>query len=123
MEKLVNVRFGESNPSEYTYRTCEELEAGQTVIVETRHGLSVATVTAMTDELPVHLQWEDVKEVAAKADLTAYNLRKERAERRQALRIQMEKRAKELQELESFKVLAHNDEKMQEMVDEYDTLS
>ena len=124
MTKLVNVKFHRRDDSdEYTYRTNLELETDDMVIVETSHGLSLATVTTMVDQLPSHLEWEDLKEVACKIDLTAYNERKEQAEKRKVLLAQMNQKVKELQNLAIYEALADKDPAMKAMLDEFQSLT
>lgn len=123
MTKLVNVRFQRQNDAtEYTYRTSEELETDEMVVVETSRGLSLATVTTMVDTLPDHLKWDNLKEVVASVDLTAYNERKLRAEKRQILLAQMNQKVEELQNLAIFEALAEKDPAMRTMLDELKTL-
>lgn len=123
MMKFVKVRFYRTNSeTEYTFIAEEDLNPDDIVVVDTKHGLNLATVISMTDTIPPFLDFDDVKYVVSKVDMDAYNRRKQQADRRKTLRMQMDGKVKELQNIAIYEALAANNPEMKELLDEFKTL-
>lgn len=130
MEKhYVNVRFFENYDrsklaaKEYCFIAWEKLILGDLVVVETRFGLALAVVSDHLPIKPNQLSDRDMREVVAKVDTSAFEMRKERAERKAELKRQMDKRIKGLEEIDRYEAFAKEDEALKIMLDAYKELN
>ena len=119
MMKFVKVHFNHNTAEkEYTFITEIDLQPDDIVVVDTRHGMTLATVISLTDTLPPFLALEDMKYVIDKVDITAYKARKEKSEKRRALRMQMDEMVSELQNLAVYEALAAKNPEMKKLYEE-----
>lgn len=107
---------------EYQYALYDEnIKAGDTVVVKTaHHGFALATVTTVSDE-GLNLI-ENGREIVTKVDFTAYTERHNRIERMTAIKAQMDKKVKELQNYAVYEMLAEKDENLKALLAEYKDL-
>ncbi len=124
MKKLISVRFKRShldegyNSSEYTYsyNLDNELEVGDIVAVDTRHGVNLAEVSSLKGKLN-GFSMSDIKEVKS----IVYSKKEE--EKKEELRVYKEQVIDEIRTKikvnavrESLNKLAENDSKLKELV-------
>ena len=120
MMKFVKVHFNHNTAeTEYTFITEIDLQPDDIVVVDTRHGMTLATVISLTDTLPPFLALEDMKYVIDKVDMTAYKARKEKSEKRRALRMQMDEMVSELQNLAVYEARAAKNPEMKKLYEEF----
>lgn len=119
--RVAEVQFleGSNTNQKYNY-ACYDLSVveGDICVVKTaHHGFSIAKVTGFitSDE-------ELTREIVCKADFTDYNTRVEARKRIAELKDLMNTRAKQLQDVALFKMLAKEDADMAAMINEYDKL-
>ena len=62
------------------------------------------------------------REIVCKIDMTVYNNRKEKREMAAKLKVEMDKKVKEIQELTLFEMMATNSPELKEMLDTYKSL-
>lgn len=119
--RVAEVQFLEGNNTNQKYRyACYDptiAEDDICVVKTAHHGLSIAKITGFitSDE-------ELTREIVCKADFTEYNKRVESRKRLAELRDLMSARAKQLQDVALFKLLAKEDADMASMISEYETL-
>lgn len=130
MEKsYVNVRFfnnydrSKLAEKEYCFITWEKLFVGDLVVVETRFGLALAVVSGNLPIKPNQLSDRDMREVVTKVDTSAFEKRKERAERKAELKRLMDQRIKGLEEIDRYEAFAKEDEALKAMLDAYKELN
>ena len=115
--------YSSGENKKYTYLSRVELEAGDTVVVDTTNGLALAIVAGILEQLPRSAKVENVKEVVCKIDTAEFQKRKETAERVKELRSEMNKRVVELQSAESYRMFADKDDALKTLLDEFDALT
>lgn len=102
------------NTREYYFKSYIELAEGDMVIVDTRNGFAIATVSCDC----IDTDSEVTKEVVAKVDVTAYNERRARETRIAELREKMDARVQESYQFAVYEMLAKNDPELAHMFDE-----
>lgn len=119
---VVRVRFrGEAKPCNHLYANFEpDLNVGDLVVVKpAHHDITVAKVEEIIEGDNLEVQ----REIVAKVNTEAYDnrvaVRKQAAE----LKAKMEERAKQLQDVALYKMLAENDPAMMELLNEYQALT
>lgn len=130
MEKCyVNVRFFDNYDrsklaeKEYCFIAWENLATGDLVVVETKFGLSLAVVSGNLPIKPNQLSDRDMREVVTKVDTSAFEMRKERAERKAELKRLMDQRIKGLEEIDRYEAFAKEDEALKTMLEAYKELN
>lgn len=119
--RIAEVQFieGSNTNQKYSYACYDHsIVEGDICVVKTvHHGLSIARVTGFitSDE-------ELTREIVCKADFTEYNKRVEARKRMAELKDLMNTRAKRLQDVALFKMLAKEDADMAAMISEYEQL-
>lgn len=118
---VARIRFsGETKSCNYLYANFEpDLKVGDLVVVKpAHHDITVATVTEIHEGDHFTVQ----REIIAKVDTEAYDSRV--AVRKQAaeLKIKMEERARQLQDVALYKMLAETDPAMMELLKEFQAL-
>lgn len=117
---IINFLNGANTNVPYTYAAYEDYAEGDYVVVHIgHHAMAIAKVKAMGNEDD---KVEYGREIICKIDMTAYNARKARAERRAELKSKMEAKVKELQETAIFEMLAKEDAGLAEMLKEFKEL-
>lgn len=116
------VRMDGISNKEYIFAAYEGLTVGDIVVVDTRNGYHLATVTSIAERLPRAVSMGDLKEVVCKADFKEFYSRKEKREKANALKSEMDKKVKVLQSQAIYELLAEKDPSLKEMLDEYKEL-
>lgn len=120
----VNVRFfvTESNElahKEYFFQAYEPLNEGDLVVVDTRYGFSLAVVSSFPAIKPDFLSDGNLKEVVAKVNTTAFEVRQREAARVIELKKQMDQRIKSMEKINMYRLYAEKDADLKAMLDEY----
>jgi hypothetical protein len=89
----------------------EDLKKGDTVVVDTINGMAVGLVVGFEDASVKAEKW-----VVQKVDLEKHLERIERENKIKELKRKMEKRRKELEDIQLYVMLAKEDQEMAEMV-------
>lgn len=125
MPQIVSVSFndGYSRSKEYYFRCYEKVEVGEKVVVSTKNGLSVATIVDILEKMPSNMNIKSVNaEVVCKVDMSAFNARKELADRAQELKMQMDERVQVIQENEIYQMLSEKDPTLKKLFEEYSSI-
>ncbi|MEG0579509.1 MAG: hypothetical protein RR490_06300 [Niameybacter sp.] len=119
MNKIVEVSFEKKGQGKsYAFKNdIEGLEIGDTVVVDTRFGVSIAYVTKFLAESVMATKF-----LIQKVDLDAHKERLEKEQKLTDIKAKMEARRKELQELEVYQTLAKGDPVMASILAELDNL-
>ena len=119
--RIAEVQFLEGTNANHKYSyACYDLSIveGDICVVKTaHHGLSIAKVVGFIDS-----DEELTREIVCRADFTDYNKRVEARKRMAELKDLMNTRAKQLQDVALFKMLAKDDPDMAGMLKEYEQL-
>ena len=102
---------------EYVFACYEEaISEGDVVVVDTRYGFQLATVTKIKDKIA---DIKGLKDVVCKVDMTEFQLRQEKAAKRAEIKAEMDKRIKELQKSAIYEMMAEKDESLKAMLQAY----
>jgi hypothetical protein len=115
--KIIGVKFLSDNRQyvTYAYLCYDDVKVGDTVVVDSVNGFKLATVTTLDySDSPV----KAIREVVDVVNFEAFNARKEKAERIQALRSEMDKKVKTLQNLALYEMMAEKDPELATMLAE-----
>lgn len=117
MSKIAVVIFPTNNYSkEYYFRTSlEDLEEGALVIVDTINGYVTADFVRY-HEIPVKTQ--PSKWIVAEVDLTDHFMRRKAEERAAAIKKQLDKAKKEIEEMAVYEMLAKHNPAIMDLVEE-----
>lgn len=118
----VQIKYaGDVNPSRYIFANFDTtLAVGDTCVVKTPNNpLEVATVV----EILEGTDYKTDREIVAKVDMDAHNKRVEARAKAAELKAKMQERAKQLQDVALYKMLAESDPAMMELLNEYQTLT
>lgn len=116
--QFINSYSAGYNTRVYDFKTdIEELQEGDIVVVDTANGLSVAEVVGFKEKSHMATKW-----VIQKVDVEAHEERLARIERIEELKKKMEKRRKQLHDVEVYQQLAASDDQMAALLAEYDEL-
>lgn len=123
--RVAKIRFleGRNTNAEYYYALFDnEIENGDSVVVMSAHnGMGIAVVTDIVKE-PTQSMLDFCnagREVIAKFDMSAYHTRKENRKQAKELKIQMDKKMKEIQELTLYEMMAEKSPELKEMLEAY----
>ena len=136
MKKYVAVVFNvstngafDNTDKEYLFACYEDnVEAGDIVVVDTRYGFQLVTVTKVLNDTPEQVvrftkeMKKNLKEVVCKVNTEEFTARKEKAEKRAELKAEMDKRVKELQASAIYEMLAEKDDSLKQMLQQYKDL-
>lgn len=118
---LVKFLEGSNTDRKYAYACYDkDIAEGDVCVVKTaNHGFGIAKISEFV------LTWpEDItREIVAKVDFSNYNARVAARKKRAELKVEMKKRASQLQEIALYSMLAESDPAMQELLKEYQDLS
>ncbi len=89
------------------------------VVMTANHGMSLAEVVEILPRNDI----ETTREIVAKVDTEAYDTRVAVRKQVAELKAKMEERAKQLQDVALYKMLAENDPAMMELLNEYQALT
>lgn len=118
---VIGVKFDDFPYSkEYDFKyDKDDLKVGDVVVVDTSRGLQVAKVTTITKLAAGETYSKATKWVIQKIDLTEHNARLERERKAAELKKQLEARRKQLEDIAIYEVLAKEDPKMAELLEQY----
>lgn len=107
-------------PSSYAYANFDtSLAVGDLCVIQSaHHGLGLAKVTEIIDKNDVEL----AREVVAKVDLTEFTERVNIRNQAAQLKAMMEYRAKQLQDIALYQMLAEKDSEMQDLLNRYQSM-
>lgn len=94
------------------------LVVGDKVVVDASPGISVATVVGFKD-----VSKAATKYIIQKVDLDTHKARLEKDKKLAEIKAKMEKRRKELQEIEIYQILAKEDSDMAKLLEEFTALN
>lgn len=123
-ENVIGVKF-KDNETEYVFNyfgDMGDLCIGDYVVVDTRYGFKVATVTSYRYDGDYDISHE-LKEVVCKVDTTDFYNRKERQKRLKHLKQKMDDKVKNLQNIAIYEMLAEKDPELKSMLSEFKELS
>lgn len=117
---IVRVRIsGEAKPCSHLYANFEpDVKLGDLLVVKQPYGMAVAIVEEILEGDDFTVQ----REVVTKVDTEAFNNRVRVRQQPAELKAKMEERAKQLQDVALYKMLAENDPDMKELLNEYQAL-
>lgn len=136
MKKYVAVVFNvstngafDNTDKEYLFACYEkDVAAGDIVVVDTRYGFQLVTVTKVLNDTPEQVvrftreMKKNLKEVVCKVNTEEFTARKKKAEKRAELKAEMDKRVKELQASAIYEMLAEKDDSLKQMLQQYKDL-
>lgn len=119
--QAIRVKFiDDSSPCGCVYASFEpELKVGDLVVVKPAH-LKIAL--ARVDEILEGTDYETAREVVSKVATEAYNERVKVRTQVAELKAKMQERARQLQDIALYQMLAKDDPAMQALLDEYQAL-
>lgn len=94
------------------------INVGDLCVVKTVHGLTLAKIVEIIDRNDLTLE----REIVAKVNTDAYDLRVETRAKAAELKSKMQERAKQLQDIALYRILAKDDPEMLKLLSEYHTL-
>lgn len=120
---VVKVRFfSDDGPSQYLYANFDpELKVDDVCVVKYPSkggGMGVATVVEIFDKTDLNID----REVVAKVDMGHYEYRVATRAKAAELKAKMQERAKKLQDIALYQMLADNDAEMMALLQEYQAL-
>ncbi|MCZ4246850.1 hypothetical protein BXO87_01740 [Bacillus sp. GZB] len=118
IREIVVVEF-DPTLKHYDFKNClEGISIGDSVVVDTRNGVRAGTVVGFKNNSKLADRW-----VIQRVDLEGHKERLEKEKEKNSLKIQMENRRKELEELEVYQSLADNDKTMADLLNNYKALA
>jgi hypothetical protein len=123
--KVAGINFVDSpSKSVYAYALYDDnVFPGDIVVVQSgHHGIGLGRVEWIDGEMSTKAV-EFGREVISKVDFTAFNERKEKAEKLEKIKAAMDEKVKELQSYAIYEMLAEKDPDLKSMLDEFKTLS
>ncbi|MCM1508387.1 MAG: hypothetical protein NC177_14845 [Ruminococcus flavefaciens] len=122
--KRAGIKFldNENTNIEYQYALYDEsVQVGDVVVVRTgHHGFALAAISVVSDDRLDLIKCG--REVVTKVDFSAYNERREKAERLKSIKKQMDSKVKELQSYAVYELLAEKDEDLKALLAEFKDL-
>ena len=119
---IARVQFlNDGSPSNYKYVNFDpELQVGDTCIAKYNGGAyGVAKVVEILDDTDVKTD----REIVTKVDMSAYNQRVANRTKAAELKAKMEERAKQLQDIALYQLLAKDDSAMMDLLKEYQAIN
>lgn len=119
---VARVQFlSDGSPSNYKYVNFDpELQVGDTCIAKYNgSAYGVAKVVEILDDTDVKTD----REIVAKVDMSAYNQRVTNRAKAAELKAKMEERAKQLQDIALYQLLAKDDSTMMDLLKEYQAIN
>lgn len=102
---------------EYVFACYEDaIYEGDIVVVDTRYGFQLATVSKIGVKVA---DTKGLKDVVCKVNMTEFQLRQEKAAKRAEIKAEMDKRVKELQASAIYEMLAEKDDSLKQMLQAY----
>lgn len=112
--------FNNTTPSSYIYANYDpDVKVGDLCVIKSdHHGLGLAKIVEVIDRN----DFETCREIVAKVDTTCYDERVKNRAKVAELKSKMEERAKRLQDIALYQMLAEQDSAMAELLTEYRAL-
>lgn len=115
--KMCNTYTGQYSGKDYGFKAVDDkYEAGDFVVVDAANLLQVAKVTKVDDWTP---ESKATKYVVGKVEVAEHMERVKNDKKVAELKKKIEKRAKELQTIQMYELLAASDSEMRALLDEY----
>lgn len=117
----VKIQFiGDTMPCKYIYANFEpDLKEGDLcVVMPAHHGLALARVTEVINDN----SFETPREIVARVETGFYDKRVKAREKAAELKAKMQERAKKLQDIALYQMLAKDDSEMMELLNAYQSL-
>lgn len=121
MKNIIGVKF-KDNEMEYAFKCFDDVSVGDLVVVDTRYGFKLATVTSLDYNGDFDIS-HNLKEVVCKVDVTKFNERKERAEKLKILKRKMDDKLEQLQTIALYEMLAEKNPEIKDLFTEFKVLS
>lgn len=121
--KVAMVKFiqGTNTTKGYAFALFDDsIVENNLVLCDTAHGYNVARVVEIIPQS--ECETDVTKEIICKVDFSDYNIRKDNREKARQLRVEMEKKVKEMQELTLYEMMAEKSPELKEMLDNYKSL-
>lgn len=118
---IAKVKYLDSDkPSSYSYANFDTtlVEGDLCVVASAHHGLGLARVTEIIHENNI----QTPREIVARVDTTDYDFRVESRKNAAELKAKMQERAKQLQDVALYQMLAEKDPEMMELLNRYQSL-
>lgn len=118
---IAKIQYLDSNkPSEYNYANFEQdLRVGDLcVVASAHHGFGLGRVTEIIEQNDI----ETCREIVAKVDTEYYDHRVTSRKNAAEMKAKMQERAKQLQDIALYQMLAEKDPEMQELLNRYQNL-
>jgi hypothetical protein len=118
---IARIKYLDNNtPSRWDYANFDyALKVGDLCVVKSaHHGLGLARVTEIIDRNDL----EVTREIVAKVDTELYDFRVKARKDAAELKAKMQERAKKLQDIALYQMLAKDDPEMQNMLEQYQSL-
>ena len=118
---IARIQYLDNNtPSRHIYANFDSsLKEGDLCVVKSaHHGLGLARVTEIIDQNDL----EVTREIVAKVDTELYDFRVAARKEAAELKAKMQERAKKLQDIALYQMLAKDDPEMQNMLDRYQNI-
>lgn len=118
---IAKVQYLDSNkPSGHVYANFDmSLKVGDLCVVKSlHHGLGLARVVEIEDKNNIQIS----REIVARVDTSDYDMRVEARKNTAELKAKMQERAKKLQDIALYKMLAKEDSEMAELLSRYESL-
>lgn len=116
---IAKIKFINNSDGSTTYECANfdpELKAGDICVVKSaRHGFGIAKVEEIVEQNDIVTQ----REIVAKVNVDAYNQRVANRAKAAELKVKMQDRVKQLQDIALYKMMAENDSTMSELLKEY----
>lgn len=115
--KFLNNSIGTTT---YEYANFDpELKVGDICVVKSaHHGFGIAKVEEIVEQTDIITQ----REIVAKVNMDAYNERLDNRAKAAELKVKMQERVKQLQDIALYKMMAESDSTMSEMLKEYQSI-
>lgn len=116
----INQEYPNQRLREYFFAAYEEdLQEGDVVVVDTRNGFQLVTVTGTVDKFPDFIPNNEIKEVVCKVDFRKFNERAEKRQKAKELKKRMDERIKQLQAGAVYEMFAEKDPELKNMLEEF----
>lgn len=116
MLKTATVKY-KTSYQEYDFITDLKLKQGDYVVTDSANGYNVAEVIEIKELTNKSKRW-----IVCKIDVTAHKEKMKKEQEIKKVRDKLEKRRKQVEETEIYKMLAQKDVEMAKLLEEYDSI-
>lgn len=114
--EFINNTYGSSK--QYFFKIdLDEVMSGDLVVVDTANGYQVVKVLGFQDLNKLATKW-----VVSKVDLESHQIRLEKEKKVELLKQKMEKRRKQIEEIQIYRMMAQEDTEMAKLLKELEVL-